>query len=59
MSEPVGSSQEPKQFAAKRDQSRLPLSPCSDSRTLETDTNYHYLRREIEAAGHRVVFIAS
>ncbi|MCO5196175.1 MAG: molybdenum cofactor biosynthesis protein MoaB [Anaerolineae bacterium] len=55
MSEPVGSSQEHKQFAAERGPIAVAIVTCSDSRTLETDTNYHYLRREIEAAGHRVV----
>lgn len=55
MSEPVGSSQEHKQFAAERGPIAVAIVTCSDSRTPETDTNYHYLRREIEAAGHRVV----
>lgn len=55
MSEPIGSSQEHKHFAAERGQVAVAIVTCSDSRTPETDANYHFLSREIEAAGHRVV----
>lgn len=34
---------------------RVAIVTVSDSRTPETDTNAHYLRPEIEAAGHEVV----
>ena len=34
---------------------RVAIVTVSDSRTPETDTNAHYLRPEIEAAGHQVV----
>lgn len=43
--------------AAARSQGpvRVAIVTVSDSRTHETDTNAHYLRPKIEAAGHEVV----
>lgn len=54
MSDLIDSSRQHKQSAAERGQIAVAIVTCSDSRTPETDTNYHFLRREIEAAGHRV-----
>ena len=33
----------------------LAIVTVSDTRTPETDTNYHYLTKEIEQAGHKIV----
>jgi len=33
----------------------LAIVTVSDTRTIETDTNYHYLAPEIEAMGHKIV----
>jgi molybdenum cofactor biosynthesis protein B len=45
-----------KHKAAAVAQGIVPLAvvTVSDSRTPETDTNYHYLRTQIENAGHRL-----
>lgn len=44
-----------KSIAAERGPVPVAIVTVSDTRTPETDTNYHYLRPQIEAAGHRVV----
>jgi len=44
-----------KEIARARGPVRLAIVTVSDTRTLETDTNYHYLKPEIEALGHQVV----
>lgn len=44
-----------KQIAHARGPVALAIVTCSDTRTPETDTNYHYLKPQIEAAGHQVV----
>lgn len=44
-----------KQLAAKKGPVAFAVVTVSDSRTPETDTNYHYLREQIEASGHRLV----
>lgn len=41
-------------LAAERGPVPIGLVTVSDSRTPETDTNGHYLRGAVEAAGHRV-----
>ncbi len=40
-----------------RQEGRIPVAvvTVSDSRTPETDTNYHYLKEAVAAAGHEVV----
>jgi molybdenum cofactor biosynthesis protein B len=43
-----------KSIAAERGPVPIALVTVSDTRTPETDTNYHYLRPQIEAAGHRL-----
>jgi molybdenum cofactor biosynthesis protein B len=49
------STQRHREFAKERGPVRVAIVTVSDSRTPETDTNAHYLRPEIEAAGHEVV----
>jgi len=44
-----------KTLAAERGPVPIAIVTVSDTRTPETDVNYHYLRAQIEAAGHRVV----
>lgn len=44
-----------KTLAAERGPVPLAIVTVSDTRTPETDVNYHYLKAQIEAAGHRVV----
>lgn len=41
--------------AAERGPATLAIVTVSDTRTPETDVNYHYLKAQIEAAGHRLV----
>jgi molybdenum cofactor biosynthesis protein B len=43
-------------IAAKQGPVPLAIVTVSDTRTVETDTNAHYLRPLIEADGHQVVF---
>ena len=49
------SSERNHQIAAERGAIPGAIVTVSDSRTPETDTNAHYLREAIAAAGHRVV----
>lgn len=44
-----------KTLAAERGPVPLAIVTVSDTRTPETDVNYHYLKAQIEAAGHRLV----
>lgn len=44
-----------KSIAAQRGPVPIAIVTVSDTRTPETDTNYHYLKPQIEAAGHVVV----
>lgn len=44
-----------KQIAHAKGAVKLAIVTVSDTRTPETDTNYHYLAPEIEAMGHQVV----
>lgn len=48
------STQQHKSIAAERGPVAIAIVTVSDTRTPETDINYHYLRPQIEAAGHRV-----
>lgn len=48
------SSEQHHRLAAERGPVPVAVVTVSDSRTPETDTNGHYLRQAIEAAGHRV-----
>jgi molybdenum cofactor biosynthesis protein B len=43
-----------KTLAAERGPVPIAIVTVSDTRTPEADVNYHYLRTQIEAAGHRV-----
>jgi molybdenum cofactor biosynthesis protein B len=43
-----------KTLAAERGPVSLAIVTVSDTRTPETDVNFHYLKAQIEAAGHRV-----
>jgi molybdenum cofactor biosynthesis protein B len=52
---PSESSDLHKSIAAERGPVPIAIVTVSDTRTPETDTNYHYLQPQIEAAGHRVV----
>lgn len=52
---PESSSDRHHQIAADRGPIPVAVVTVSDSRTPETDTNAHYLREAIAAAGHRVV----
>lgn len=52
---PESSSDRHHQIAAKRGPIPVAVVTVSDSRTPETDTNAHYLRDAIAAAGHRMV----
>ncbi|RDI96697.1 molybdenum cofactor biosynthesis protein MoaB [Meiothermus sp. QL-1] len=49
------SSEKHREIARARGPVRVAIVTVSDTRTPETDTNYHYLRPEIEALGHQVV----
>ncbi len=49
------STQHHKSLAAAGGPVPLAIVTVSDTRTPETDVNFHYLRTQIEAAGHRVV----
>lgn len=44
-----------KSIAAQRGPVPIAIVTVSDTRTPETDTNYHYLKPQIEAVGHVVV----
>ena len=50
------STQQHKAIAAERGPVPLGIVTVSDTRTPETDTNAHYLKPAIAAAGHDVVF---
>jgi molybdenum cofactor biosynthesis protein B len=52
---PESSSDRHHQIAADRGPIPVAVVTVSDSRTPETDTNAHYLREAIAAAGHRMV----
>ena len=52
---PESSSDRHHQLAAERGPIPVAVITVSDSRTPETDTNAHYLREAIAAAGHRMV----
>jgi molybdenum cofactor biosynthesis protein B len=56
-SEQLGADQH-RQIAAGQGSIPLALVTVSDTRTPETDKNAHYLRQQIEAAGHQVVAYA-
>ena len=49
------SSQKHKEIAHSKGPVALAIVTCSDTRTPQTDTNYHYLKPQIEVAGHRIV----
>lgn len=50
------SAQEHKAISAEKEASvKLAIVTSSDTRTPETDKNYHYLKAEIERAGHQLV----
>jgi molybdenum cofactor biosynthesis protein B len=49
------STAEHKEMAKEKGPAALAVVTVSDSRTPETDSNYHYLQKQIEAAGHRLV----
>jgi len=49
------SSQRHREAARAQGPVRIAIVTVSDSRTPETDTNAHYLRPKVEAAGHEVV----
>lgn len=49
------SSEQHRAMAAEGDPVPVALVTVSDTRTEETDVNYHYLREQITAAGHEVV----
>lgn len=44
-----------KEIARAKGAVKLAIVTVSDTRTLETDTNYHYLAPEIEGMGHQIV----
>jgi molybdenum cofactor biosynthesis protein B len=44
-----------KALAAERGPVQVAIVTVSDSRTPDTDTNAHYLRAQLDAAGHQVV----
>ncbi|MCS6939259.1 MAG: molybdenum cofactor biosynthesis protein MoaB [Roseiflexus sp.] len=44
-----------KTLAAERGPATIAIVTVSDTRTPETDVNYHYLKTQIAAAGHRLV----
>lgn len=48
------STKQHKEAAAARGPVRIAIITVSDTRTVETDTNAHYLREAIAAAGHEV-----
>ncbi|WP_027881951.1 MogA/MoaB family molybdenum cofactor biosynthesis protein [Meiothermus rufus] len=49
------SSAQHKAIAKARGPVRIAIVTASDTRTPQTDTNYHYLKPEIEALGHQIV----
>jgi molybdenum cofactor biosynthesis protein B len=49
------SSNKHKQIAQAKGPVALAIVTCSDTRTPQTDTNHHYLKPQIESAGHKVV----
>lgn len=49
------SSQQHREIAAQQGQVKLAIVTVSDTRTPETDTNYHFLEKEISEMGHVVV----
>lgn len=49
------SSSRHKALAAERGPVHVAIVTVSDSRTPDTDTNAHYLRAQLDAAGHQVV----
>ena len=49
------SSSKHKALAAERGPVQVAIVTVSDSRTTDTDTNAHYLRAQLDAAGHQVV----
>jgi len=49
------SSAQHRRFAKERGPVAIAIVTVSDSRTPETDTNAHYLRAQIDGAGHEVV----
>ena len=49
------SSSRHKALAAERGPVQVAIVTVSDSRTMDTDTNAHYLRAQLDAAGHQVV----
>ena len=49
------SSSRHKALAAERGPVQVAIVTVSDSRTADTDTNAHYLRAQLDAAGHQVV----
>lgn len=52
----AGSSAQHRAWAAEQQTSvAFAIVTVSDTRTPETDTNYHYLAPQIEAAGHQIV----
>lgn len=50
----MSSSQQHKDIASKQGPVTIAIVTVSDSRTPETDSNYHYLREQIERYGHQV-----
>jgi molybdenum cofactor biosynthesis protein B len=49
------SSSKHKALAAEHGPVKVAIVTVSDSRTTDTDTNAHYLRAQLDAAGHQVV----
>ncbi len=49
------SNQQHREMAAQSGAIAIAIATVSDSRTAETDVNAHYLRKEIEDAGHLLV----
>ncbi|KAA3648038.1 MAG: molybdenum cofactor biosynthesis protein MoaB [Chloroflexi bacterium] len=50
----MSSSQQHKEIASQQDPVTIAIVTVSDSRTPETDTNFHYLSEQIEKLGHTV-----
>ena len=48
------SNQSHKSMAAEKGPIQVAIVTVSDTRTAETDVNAHYLRAEIESAGHHL-----
>lgn len=52
----MNSAQQHRNIAAEQHETiKLAIVTVSDTRTPETDTNYHYLNEQIATAGHQVV----